>query len=74
MQGDVHRRENSGVRVGRLCVAAAAGTLAFTTESSRTSLRDGARETYVIHGADEFEDIFELAEPGRRSSSIPAHA
>ena len=27
-----------------------------------------AKETYVIHGPDEFEEVFEMAEPGKRFS------
>ena len=41
-----------------------AGTIVFTTESIE-NIPPGwrARETYVLHGPDEFEEIFELAEP-----------
>jgi hypothetical protein len=43
-----------------------AGTLVFTTESIE-NIPPGwrARETYVVHGRDAFEEIFELAEPGK---------
>ena len=38
----------------------------FTTESIE-NIPAGwrARETYVVHGRDEFEEVFELAEPGK---------
>ncbi len=38
----------------------------FTTEAIE-NIPSGwrARETYVIHGTDEFEEIFELAAPGK---------
>ena len=41
-------------------------TLVFTTESIE-NIPSGwrARETYVVHGPDEFEEIFELAEAGK---------
>jgi hypothetical protein len=44
----------------------AAQELVFTTESIE-NIPAGwrARETYVVHGPDEFEEIFELAEPGK---------
>jgi hypothetical protein len=44
----------------------AAPKLVFTTESIE-NIPAGwrARETYVVHGPDEFEEIFELAEPGK---------
>jgi hypothetical protein len=29
-----------------------------------------ARETYVIHGTDEFEQIFELAAPGKNNRDV----
>ena len=32
-----------------------------------------ARETYVTHGPDEFEEIFELAEPGKPFVVRPWH-
>jgi hypothetical protein len=40
--------------------------LVFTTESIE-NIPAGwrARETYVVHGPDEFEEIFELAESGK---------
>lgn len=40
--------------------------LVFTSESIE-NIPAGwrARETYVAHGADEFEEVFELAEPGK---------
>jgi hypothetical protein len=40
--------------------------IVFTTESIE-NIPSGfrARETYVVHGPDEFEEIFELAEPGK---------
>ena len=42
------------------------GTLAFTTESiENIPLGWRARETYVVHGPDEFEEIFELAQAGQ---------
>ena len=42
------------------------GTLSFTSESIE-NIPAGwrARETYVFHGAGEFEEIFELSEPGK---------
>jgi hypothetical protein len=42
------------------------GRLAFTTEAIE-NIPAGwrARETYVVHGPDEFEEVFELAEPGK---------
>jgi hypothetical protein len=42
------------------------GTLSFTSESIE-NIPPGwrARETYVQRGADEFEEIFELAEAGK---------
>jgi len=41
-------------------------TIAFTTESIE-NIPAGwrARETYVLHGPDEFEEVFELAESGK---------
>jgi nitrobindin-like protein len=41
-------------------------TLAFTSESIE-NIPAGwrARETYIVHGPDEFDEIFELAEPGK---------
>jgi hypothetical protein len=44
----------------------ASGTFSFTSEAIEnipTGYR--ARETYVTHGPDEFEEIFELAEPSK---------
>jgi hypothetical protein len=40
--------------------------LVFTTESIE-NIPAGwrARETYLVHGSDEFEEVFELAEPGK---------
>jgi len=40
--------------------------IVFTTESIE-NIPQGfrARETYVVHGPDEFEEIFEIAEPGK---------
>jgi hypothetical protein len=40
--------------------------IVFTTEAIE-NIPPGwrARESYVIHGTDEFEEIFELAEPGK---------
>lgn len=45
---------------------ASADKLAFTTEAIE-DIPAGwrARETYVTHGADQFEEIFELAGPGK---------
>lgn len=45
---------------------AKAGTISFTTEAIE-NLPSGfrARETYVVTGADQLEEIFELAEPGK---------
>ncbi|MGH9371084.1 MAG: hypothetical protein ACRD15_06095, partial [Vicinamibacterales bacterium] len=42
------------------------GKLVFTTESIE-NIPAGwrARETYAVLGPDEFEEIFELAEPGK---------
>ena len=42
------------------------GTLSFTTESIE-NIPPGwrARETYVFHGPDDLEEIFELAEAGK---------
>jgi hypothetical protein len=42
------------------------GTVAFTTEGIE-NIPAGfrARETYLLHGPDEFEEVFELAEPGQ---------
>jgi len=42
------------------------GTVAFTTEAIE-NIPPGyrARETYVLHGSDEFEEVFELAKPGK---------
>jgi hypothetical protein len=42
------------------------GTLVFVSESI-ANIPDGyrARETYILIGPDEFEEIFELAEPGK---------
>ena len=42
------------------------GTIAFATESIE-NIPAGyrARETYLLHGPDEFEEVFELAEPGK---------
>ena len=42
------------------------GTISFTTEAIE-NIPSGfrARETYVVTGADELEEIFELAEPGK---------
>lgn len=47
-------------------VDAKPGTLAFTTESIE-NIPAGwrARETYIFHGADDVEEIFELAEAGK---------
>jgi hypothetical protein len=43
-----------------------AGTVSFTTEAIE-NIPAGfrARETYTLHGPDEFEEVFELAEPGK---------
>jgi hypothetical protein len=43
-----------------------AGTVSFTSEAIE-NIPAGwqARETYVFHGADEVEEIFELSEPGK---------
>jgi hypothetical protein len=45
----------------------AALRLVFTTESIE-NIPAGfrARETYIVHGPDEFEEVFELAEPGKQ--------
>ena len=45
---------------------AKAGTISFTTEAIE-NIPPGfrARETYIFHGADAFEEVFELAEPGK---------
>jgi hypothetical protein len=45
---------------------AKAGTLVFVSEAIE-NIPAGyrARETYVVHGPDELEEIFELAEPGK---------
>jgi hypothetical protein len=42
------------------------GKVVFTSEAIE-NIPAGwrARETYVVHGPDEFEEIFELAEPGK---------
>lgn len=42
------------------------GTVVFVTESIE-NIPPGyrARETYVLHGSDELEEVFELAEPGK---------
>ena len=42
------------------------GTLAFVSESIE-NIPPGyrARETYRLHGPDEFEEVFEMAEPGK---------
>ena len=47
-------------------VDAKAGTVSFTTESIE-NIPAGwrARETYRFHGADEIEEVFELAEAGK---------
>jgi hypothetical protein len=47
-------------------MAAKPGTLSFTSESIE-NIPAGwrARETYLFHGADEVEEIFELAEAGQ---------
>jgi hypothetical protein len=44
----------------------AAGRLVFTSESIE-NIPAGfrARETYILHGPDRFEEIFEIAEPGQ---------
>jgi quercetin dioxygenase-like cupin family protein len=44
----------------------AAGKLVFTTRAIE-NIPPGfrARETYLLHSADEFEEVFELAEPGK---------
>jgi hypothetical protein len=40
--------------------------LVFTTEAIENSPAGWrARETYIVHGPDEFEEVFELAEPGK---------
>ena len=46
--------------------AGAATNVVFTTESIE-NIPPGwrARETYVVHGANEIEEIFELAQPGK---------
>jgi hypothetical protein len=43
-----------------------ANTIVFTSEALE-NIPAGwqARETYIVHSADEFEEIFELAEPGK---------
>lgn len=43
-----------------------ASKLVFTTEAIE-NIPAGwrARETYIVHGLDEFEEIFELAEAGK---------
>ena len=45
---------------------AKAGTLAFESEAIE-DISPGyrARETYLLHGPDEFEEVFEMAEPGK---------
>jgi hypothetical protein len=45
---------------------ASTGTISFTTEAIE-NIPAGfrARETYIFHGPDEFEEVFELAEPGK---------
>ena len=42
------------------------GTLSFTSEAIE-NIPAGwrARETYILHGVDDLEEIFELAEPGK---------
>ena len=42
------------------------GTLAFTSEAIE-NIPPGyrARETYLLHSPDEFEEVFEMAEPGK---------
>ncbi len=42
------------------------GSIAITTEAIE-NIPAGyrARETYIVRGVDEFEEIFELAEPGQ---------
>jgi hypothetical protein len=43
-----------------------AGDLAFTSEAiENIPFGWRARETYIVHGPDEFEEIFELAESGK---------
>ena len=43
-----------------------AGKLAFVSESmENTPLGWRARESYIVHGPDEFEEVFELAEAGK---------
>lgn len=44
----------------------APGTLVFVTEAIE-NIPPGfrARETYLLRGADELEEVFELAEPGK---------
>ena len=50
------------------------GKLVFTTEAIE-NIPAGwrARETYIAHGADEFEELFELAGPGQ-SFELYSHA
>lgn len=45
---------------------ASAGTVVFTSEAIE-NIPPGwrARETYIVHGPDEFEEVFELAEDGK---------
>jgi hypothetical protein len=42
------------------------GTIVFTSEAIE-NIPAGyrARETYLLHGPDEFEEVFEMAEPGK---------
>ena len=43
-----------------------AGALAFTSEAiENIPFGWRARETYIVHGPDEFEEVFELAESGK---------
>ena len=45
---------------------ASGGKLAFLSESMENTPRGWrARETYILHGPDEFEEVFELAQAGK---------
>ena len=46
--------------------ASSAGTLAFVSEAmENTPPGWRARESYIVHGPDEFEEVFELAQAGK---------
>ena len=47
-------------------LADASGGVVFTTEAIK-NIPSGwrARETYIVHGPDEFEEVFELSETGK---------